>query len=245
MRSFARPLTGEQSDALIGRHDSNGRGNPAQAAGVGREMNARSADRHPASLGLLGAVLIVAGVISACTARSGGVGAPTGLPSSETPTPAAATQPPPSTAPDKAAAPSDCPVTLPHPAFHAPTPYPELPPARYRSAWYGTDALWTMLDVGGEVWAEWPPGGSGIGQKTFWWSTAFDELEPSIVVSAERLDAPGTSMSSGPGTNASADFGLAMLQGIEIPSGGCWRLTGSYRGATLSYVVWVEPSAGG
>ena len=51
-----------------------------------------------------------------------------------------------------------------------------------------------------------------------------------------RLDGTGTLESSG-GTNASADFGTAMLVGVEFPTAGCWQLTGRYRNATLSYVV--------
>lgn len=206
-------------------------------------MNACSADRHAVSPGLLGAVLVVAGVVSACVAVSGGVAAPSSGPSAAPRAPATATQFPPSTAPRRAAAPADCPVTLPDPAFHAPAPYPEIPPARYDAAWYGTDALWAMLNLDGEVWADLPRDESGFGQKSFWWSTAFVEFEPAIVVTGERLDGPGAFRTDGPGTNASADFGRAMLIGIEIPTQGCWRLSGSYRGATLSYVVWVGPSA--
>jgi hypothetical protein len=31
-----------------------------------------------------------------------------------------------------------------------------------------------------------------------------------------------------------------MLVGIEIPTAGCWQITGQYRDASLSYVVRVE-----
>ena len=42
------------------------------------------------------------------------------------------------------------------------------------------------------------------------------------------------------GTNASADFGTAMLVGVTLPSPGCWRLTATYLDASLSIVVLVE-----
>ena len=39
------------------------------------------------------------------------------------------------------------------------------------------------------------------------------------------------------GTNGSADFGLAILVGGTVPSAGCWELTATYKGHSLSYVV--------
>jgi hypothetical protein len=42
-------------------------------------------------------------------------------------------------------------------------------------------------------------------------------------------------------TNASADFGTAMLTGVYVPSLGCWKITGQYQEAELSFVVWVAP----
>jgi len=59
-----------------------------------------------------------------------------------------------------------------------------------------------------------------------------------MTVEGTRLDGDGT-FRFGPGTNASADFGTAMLVGIEVPTAGCWRLTATYRDRYLSYVVLV------
>jgi hypothetical protein len=42
-------------------------------------------------------------------------------------------------------------------------------------------------------------------------------------------------------TNASADFGTAMLTGVVVPEIGCWKITGKYAQAELSFVVWVAP----
>ncbi len=138
----------------------------------------------------------------------------------------------------------DCPLTRPDPPFLAPKPWPSTPPPRYRAAWYGTPDLWTMLSVGGEVWIGLPLGPDGYGQKTFWFSVRWpylEEIMPEIMVTGRRLDGPGDFRVGPPGTNAGADFGEAMLVGVDFPSPGCWELTGSYRGATLSYVVWVGP----
>lgn len=101
----------------------------------------------------------------------------------------------------------------------------------------GRDATWYAL----------PQDKNGYSQKVFWWSQSFDtkvDPFPAFKVILERLD---TDASSAPivvaeqATNASADFGTAMLTGIEIPSLGCWKVTGQYSGAELSFVVWVAP----
>ena len=156
--------------------------------------------------------------------------------------PPAATSPPVTTSPTPDGTPTPaCEVTRPDPVYFAPT-FPRTPPSNYGSDWYGSEHLWTMLDRDGEVWNGWvaarPP---MLPQKTFWWSVdwkAADEPQPTIIVTGRRLDGPG-SFTFGPGTNASADFGTAMLVGIDIPSYGCWELTARYRLATLSYVVSV------
>ena len=154
--------------------------------------------------------------------------------------PSASVSPIPSSSPASAAA---CDVTRPDPVFVPPTPFLRTPPPNNASDWYGSDHLWTMLAYGGEVWQGWvaatPP---VLPQKTFWWSADWkpdDEPEPTIIVTGRRLDGPGA-FTFGPGTNASADFGTAMLVGIDIPSYGCWELTARYRLATLSYVVSVR-----
>jgi hypothetical protein len=32
-----------------------------------------------------------------------------------------------------------------------------------------------------------------------------------------------------------------MLVGIDLPTLGCWKITGKYADAELSFVVWVAP----
>lgn len=136
-----------------------------------------------------------------------------------------------------------CAVTRPIPIFVPPSPFLASPPAYYQSDWFGSAALWTMINHDGEIWKQssLPHNPEGLTQKIFWWSANWParvELEPAITVVGTRLDGPGVFTYS-PGTNASADFGTAMLVGIDFPSPGCWQLTGRYRDALLSYVVWI------
>lgn len=109
-------------------------------------------------------------------------------------------------------------------------------------AWYGTSRLWTILQRDGEVWNELPHGPSGFAQKTFWWSADYDvnhESQPAISVTGRQVGGPARFESPAPGTNAQADFGSAMLMGMDIPTTGCWEITAGYRRTSLSYVVWV------
>ncbi len=32
-----------------------------------------------------------------------------------------------------------------------------------------------------------------------------------------------------------------MLVGVEFPFAGCWQVTGNYRDASLTYVLWLKP----
>lgn len=194
------------------------------------------------------AVLAVAGIARSSRAVAPDAGARLAVSTPATATPAAPTPAIAAGAPAATLAPTPtpppCAITRPGPAFTPPKPYLASPPMAYDSVWYGDAHLWTMLDIGGETWGPWlfatPP---GLPQKTFWWSADWHpeqtgEWEPAITVTGRRLDGSQT-FTFGPGTNASADFGTAMLVGIDIPSYGCWELTADYRKATLSYVVSV------
>ncbi len=138
------------------------------------------------------------------------------------------------------AAGAGCPVTVPA-AFTPPEPWPAAAP---NGAWHGTPALWTELPADGPHWFDLPasPDG-GLVQKTFWWSEAFaaaEEPQPALTVTARRLDGDAPVVAESEATNGSrSDTGAFMLSGIELPGAGCWEITGSYRGAALSYVVLV------
>lgn len=144
-----------------------------------------------------------------------------------------------------ASVPSTCAVTRqPDPAFVPPPPTPPQPPARYVGQfWYGTPDLWTMLGSQG-TWSGLQLGANGYSQKIFWWRQGYVstvEQKPALTVTATRLDATAAAVTVTDATNASADFGDAMLVGVTLPTGGCWRITGQYRGHDLSFIVWVAP----
>jgi hypothetical protein len=185
-------------------------------------------------------ILVVAATIQLGRSPEAGTPAVGGPPPSPSVEPSLAdTSPPAVVSPAPVAA---CEVTRPTPAFVPPSPNPASPPGYDGAAWFGTPALWTMLDRAGETWAHLPTGSDGLSQKTFWWSTDWvpqAEPEPAITVLGTRLDGPGT-FTAGPGTNASADFGTAMLVGVAVPAPGCWRLTATYLDASLSIVVLVK-----
>jgi hypothetical protein len=132
-----------------------------------------------------------------------------------------------------------CPITKPTGHFQPPQDG-EIPANK---AWYGNPILWTWLDRDGEVWDGLQRSETGLGQKTFWWSSFFDvrrEPQPDIFVIGDRIGPPGQ-FGFGPGTNAGGEFGSAMLVGVDVPEEGCWNVTAHYRGASLNYVVWVGP----
>jgi hypothetical protein len=95
------------------------------------------------------------------------------------------------------------------------------------------------------VWAALPHSSQGYGQKVFWWREGYiwnEEPEPQISVTAERVDAPATPFKESTGTNAYAsDIGSAMLTGVNFSTAGCWKVTGKYADAELSFVIWIAP----
>jgi hypothetical protein len=89
-------------------------------------------------------------------------------------------------------------------------------------------------------------GSSPTPRKSVWWSVNFPggsvEQQPDIAVTWQRLDKPAESLRADSGTNAfTAEEGSFMIAGIDPPSAGCWKVTASYRGASLSYVYWNPP----
>ena len=139
--------------------------------------------------------------------------------------------------------PADCPLTVPqNPPFVPPPPYDKL--GFEGEFWYGSNALWTAVRQNG-TWEALPHNPSGYTQKVFWWREGYsvgEEPEPAITLTAERLDGKAPSVKGSKGTNASAsDIGSAMLTGVDLPTLGCWKITGKYGDEELSFVVWVAP----
>lgn len=149
----------------------------------------------------------------------------------------------PSPLPQPSADSTDCPITqAPVAPFTPPSPYPAQPPGDY--FWYGTESLWTALPPDG-VWSDLPHNADGYTQKVFWWREGYswtEEPQPALTVSGRRLDADAPPLNASPATNAYAeDIQSAMLVGVDIPTLGCWEITGRYADAELSFVVRVAP----
>jgi len=154
------------------------------------------------------------------------------------PTPAVAS-PPAAAAVDSSQ--SSCPITRgQQPQFIPRLPQATTPPGG--EFWYGTAALWTALPNSG-AWPDLPYERGSYVQKVFWWSEGYDrssEPLPALSVDGARLDGPAKSLAASTATNAfGPDIGSAMLVLIQIPASGCWRITGHYRTASLSFVVWI------
>jgi hypothetical protein len=132
-------------------------------------------------------------------------------------------------------------TAAPSPPLLAPAPYPTAAP--YDLFWHGNERFWTMLRPDG-AWARLPRNERGYRQKVFWWYPGFNprvEARPDLKVFGRRLDGPETFVHPSPATNAHhADFGgWTILTGIDVPSKGCWELTGAYRGETVTFVVLI------
>lgn len=135
--------------------------------------------------------------------------------------------------PVDAASVSAClPTRPPEVPFVPPAAWPKTPSSD-DFVWFGTDDLWTVIDREGHT-----------PRKSVWWSANFPggaiEERPELSVTYERLDsddppilvpAPGTN-----GLDASGDF---MINGLEPDEIGCWLVTASYKGHSLSYVYEV------
>jgi hypothetical protein len=112
-------------------------------------------------------------------------------------------------------------------------------------ALYGDeDGLRVYLNNNG-VWRQLPIGEKGgYNQKIFWkfpGYVAMNDPMPDLAVMGRQLNGNGSFVSEGPATNATSSEtnGDAILSGVEIPTYGCWELTGEYEGSKLSFVVWV------
>jgi hypothetical protein len=140
--------------------------------------------------------------------------------------------------------PEGCPVTKPpQPPFLPPLPYPSE-----GLVWIGSSKLWTNIPRSG-TWRGLPhytPEDTRFRQKLFWWSNGYDwrsENPPELTITGKRLDAPAPPLATDPHANAgwTNDRDHAFIvAGIFIPTLGCWKITGHYKGEELSYVVWVS-----
>jgi hypothetical protein len=140
--------------------------------------------------------------------------------------------------------PKSCPVTKPpaHP-FVPPSPYPTQ--TNSSGFWFGTDKLWTQLPMDG-TWKGLPhynPTDTAFRQKLLWWRRGYDwrtENAPKLRVTGRRLDAPAAPLEAGTSHGWTDDANHPfMVVGMDIPTLGCWKVTGRFEDAELSFVIWV------
>jgi hypothetical protein len=141
-------------------------------------------------------------------------------------------------------APATCPITQPpSEPFVPPAPYPSK--ISSEDFWLGSEKLWTNRNKNGLWYGYWTTDDLGKHKiyydKVFWWRKGYDwraENPPRLKVSGRRLDA---SVAPFYVDHANPAFirNPAMLTGIDIPTVGCWEITGDYKGEKLSFVVWV------
>lgn len=124
-----------------------------------------------------------------------------------------------------------CPVTLGSDKVFA-EPWPQA------STWYGSESLATILPERG-IWSTTKPG-NRISVKVFWWSIGFEPgQESGLTVRVDSLDGGPTTAKVDRPTNAyGSSLGApTMLTGMHFPDPGCWRVTASYMGQELTFVV--------
>jgi len=128
--------------------------------------------------------------------------------------------------------------------FVPPKPYPAT--AYNGKSWYGTAELWTVPWDNVRV----IHGNARISAKFVYWRAGFDwlqEPQPLLSVVAKRLDAPAplvwAGQANGVTHNPDSDNpgDMAMMTGIAFTEAGCWEVSATYRGHTLSYVLNVKP----
>lgn len=130
-------------------------------------------------------------------------------------------------------------TNAPSPPFVPPNPYWQS--THHDEFWYGSTALWTRL--GRNIWKMPHDEEAGLVTKLTWWSQGFDwrkEPLPPLFVTGKRLDRDAPVISA---SNAQSVFVTtthpAMMVGMDIPTEGCWEITGHYRETSLSFVVRV------
>jgi hypothetical protein len=140
--------------------------------------------------------------------------------------------------------PQTCPVTQP-PArtFVPPPPYPSQHGSD--GFWFGGEKLWVQLPTNG-TWRHLPhyrPSDTAYRQKIQWWRRGYDwrtDNPSKLAVTGERLDSPAprlVAQSNGSGVTGQA----FIMSGLDIPTLGCWRITGDYAGDKLTFVILVAP----
>ena len=142
--------------------------------------------------------------------------------------------------------PRGCPTTRPPTrSFVPPAPYSDKTiPGVF---WFGTKKLWTQLPTDG-MWRHLPHDGSvekPFRQKIFWWREGYDvpsEPQPMLTVTGKRLDSSASPIFADRANNGWVQRDQPFIvSAIDIPTLGCWEITGHYKDEALSFVISVAP----
>lgn len=130
--------------------------------------------------------------------------------------------------------PDNCPVTrhFQSSVFIPPFPYPATPSPNH--FWFGTDRLWTSLPADG-IWGAVPGSNRTYREKLFYWRAGYDARleQPLLTVTGIRLDAPAPPLAADEHANGgwNQPDKPFIVVGINLPTPGCWKITGTYKGA--------------
>ena len=99
-----------------------------------------------------------------------------------------------------------------------------------------------MLDAEG-IWRG-PRTESGYDNKLFWYSLGLSRKEEGkrrVMVTGRRRDAGAPPFVTYADCCSSSGPQVFMIAGVDIPSPGCWEITGEDQTEKVSFVVWVAP----
>ena len=135
--------------------------------------------------------------------------------------------------------PTPSPITGPCPVTTAP-PVALTPPADMnftadvRSFAYGNEALWVVLPRDGALHPDPATGRPEDGVKFGWWRTVPGDL----VIATRRIDAPAAPL---PASIPCCYPGAFQVSGLRFAGYGCWEITGTVSGRSLTFVMRVAP----
>ncbi|HEY6278681.1 MAG TPA: hypothetical protein VIX86_20405 [Streptosporangiaceae bacterium] len=139
------------------------------------------------------------------------------------------------------AAPANCPVTRPIPQASPPASLHAIDNFTYYvHGWYGNAALWVGVPVRGVLPAGRPYGTpwatSKWGTKFPWWPV----IPGKLAITARRLDGPSAGFRSQITGLSSIGKAHFIPSGLLWPAPGCWQVTGTVSGHSLTFVAWVS-----
>jgi hypothetical protein len=131
-------------------------------------------------------------------------------------------------------------------AFVPPAPLSAISPWASRGGfWYGTDWLWTNVAFD---WTWRMRNNVGDGRlyrtKLQYWSKTFDariQSQPELTVTGKRLDREAPLVLAERANPSPTPNFTVWMTAINIQAAGCWEISSSYEGHTLTFVVSVQP----